>query len=175
MWYNNELNFEFRRTWKNRGYLYVGDLINEDGSFFSKQDFTVRNLQINFLDYFRIKQKITHYIDNMEKIAPIQGPQLPRLLFEIGMMQKGCGRIYNKLMNYNTGILIDVKNKWEMALNEEIPYDTIEHAFKGISKIESGAYQKYFQFKLLHSRIITNEKLHNMGISDTKMCKKLPY
>ena len=74
-------------------------------------------------------------------------------------------------MNYNTSILIDVKNKWEMALNEEIPYDTIEHAFKGISKLESGAYQKYFQFKLLHSRIITNEKLHNMGISDTKMCK----
>ena len=50
LWYNNELNFEFRRTWKNRGYLYVGDLINEDGYFFSKQDFTERNFQINFLD-----------------------------------------------------------------------------------------------------------------------------
>ena len=63
---------------------------------------------------------------------------------------------------------MDVKTKWEMALNEEIPYDTEEHASKEISKIESGAYQKYFQFKLLHSRIITNEKLHNMGISDNQ-------
>ena len=107
----------------------------------------------------------------MGKIAPTQGPQLPGLIFEICMMQKGCGRIYNKLMNSNTGILMDVKTKWEMALNEEIPYDTVQHASKKISKIESGAYQKYFQFKLLHNRIITNEKLHNMGISDTKMCK----
>ena len=90
------------------------------------------------------------------------------------MTQKGCGRIYNKLMSYNTGILIEVKNKWENALNEEIHYDTIEVAFKEISNIESGTYQKYFQFKLLHSRIITNEKLYNMGISTTKICKNCP-
>ena len=51
----------------------------------------------------------------MEKQATIQGPRIPRLLYEIGMTQKGCGRVYNKLMNYGTGILIEVKNKWENA------------------------------------------------------------
>ena len=79
--------------------------------------------------------------------------------------------MYNKLMNYNTGILIEVKNKWENALNEEIPYNIIEYAFKEISNIDSGTYTKYFQFKLLHSRIITNEKLYTMNISSTNMCK----
>ena len=174
LWYNSELNFDFRRTWKNRGYLFVGDLINENGELFSKQELKERNLRINFLDYFRVKQKLNSYIENIEKKTPLQGPQIPRLSFEIGMIQKGCGRVYNKLMNNNTVILIEVKNKWENALNEEVPYNTIEHAFKEISNKESGTYQKYFQFKLLHSRIITNEKLYNMNISSTKMCKTCP-
>ena len=107
----------------------------------------------------------------MEKKAPIKGPQIARILFEIGMTQKGCGRVYNKLMAFDTGILIEVKNKWENALNEEVSYTIIENSFKEISNIKTGSYQKYFQFKLLHSRIITNEKLFNMNLSCTKMCK----
>ena len=77
------------------------------------------------LKYFRLKQKLNSYFKNIENKKPLQGPQIPRLLFEIGTIQKGCGRVYNKLMNYNTGILIVVKNKWENALNEEVHYNTI--------------------------------------------------
>ena len=115
-------------------------MINKNGELFSKQELKERNLQINFLDYFRLKQKINRYFENMEKKMPLQGPQIPRLLFEIGTIQKGCDRVYNKLMNYNTGILIEVKNKWENALNEEIPYNTIEYAFKEMSNIVSRTY-----------------------------------
>ena len=171
LWYNGELDFGFRQSWKNKGYMVVGDILNQKGELFTKKELEEKDLKINFLDYFRIKQKINGYIENFEKVAPIQGPQIPRVLFKIGMTQTGCGRVYNKLMDFDTGILIEVKNKWENTLNEEIPYKTIENAFKEISKIKTGSYQKYFQFKLLHNRIITNETLFIMNLSETKMCK----
>ena len=50
-------------------------------------------------------------------------------------------------------------------------YDIIENAFKQLTKMKTSAYYKYFQFKFLHSRTVTNEKLYKMGISDTKFCK----
>ena len=74
-------------------------------------------------------------------------------------------------MNYCTGTLKEVKDKWEKALNDDLSYKIIENAFKNISTIKSGAYHRYFQFKLLHNRIITNKKLYKMKISDSMMCK----
>ena len=47
------------------------------------------------------------------------GPYLPRILFDVGLANKGCNRTYNKLMVYNSNIIIEVKNKWERVLNEE--------------------------------------------------------
>ena len=43
-------------------------------------------------------------------------------------------------------------------------------SFVAIPKMIEGPYQKYFQFRLLHSRIVTNKKLHTIKSSDTKTC-----
>ena len=61
-------------------------------------------------------------------------------------------------------MLKDIKEKWENILNNDLSYDTIENAFKEITHMKTGAYQKYFQYKLLHNRTITNEKLHKMEL-----------
>ena len=73
-------------------------------------------------------------------------------------------------MSYNITIISNVKEKWEQTLNEEIPFNTIEKALTNLSKMEESAYQKYLQFKLLHSRRITNEKLYTINISDSNLC-----
>ena len=102
------------------------------------------------------------------------GPCLPRILFEIGLVEKGCNRTYNKLMGYDQNILIQVKDKWEQTLNEEVKMDVVERSFNQIPKHNEGAYFKYFQFKLLHSRTVTNVKLHKMKLTDTttwKICQ----
>ena len=63
------------------------------------------------------------------------------------------------MMTYSTNILRDVKDKWEMTLNEDLLHNIIEDAFKEVTNMNTGAYQKYFQFKLLHNSTITNKKL----------------
>ena len=52
-----------------------------------------------------------------------------------------------------------------------ISYKIIEQAFKDIPKLKEGAYQKYIQFKLLHSRTAVNKKLHMMNLIDTNKCQ----
>ena len=74
-------------------------------------------------------------------------------------------------MKYDTNIIRDVKDKRENALNEDISYDTFKNAFKTIPNLEEGAYYKYFQFKLLHSRLVTNEKLYTTKISEQQYIK----
>ena len=74
-------------------------------------------------------------------------------------------------MNFDYKIIQNVKQKWEEVLNDEITYLTVENAFRDISKMKESAYYKYLQFKLLHSRTITNTKLVVMNISDSNICK----
>ena len=59
---------------------------------------------------------------------------------------------------------------WEQILNEDISYKIIETAFKEIPKLNENAYQKYFQFKLLHTRTATNDILMKMKIKDSNKC-----
>ena len=73
-------------------------------------------------------------------------------------------------MNYNDNVIKEIKEKWERNLNEEIDYNVIENAFKEIPKMNENAYQKYLQFKLLHLRTATNEKLFKMNIKNTNIC-----
>ena len=74
------------------------------------------------------------------------------------MAEKGCSRIYNKIMAYDGSLLKEIKEKWERMLNNNLTYDLIETAFKKLTKWKIGPYQKYFQFKFIHNRTITREK-----------------
>ena len=56
-------------------------------------------------------------------------------------------------------------------LNDNLTYDLIETAFKKLTKMKIGPYQKYFQFKFIHNRTITREKLFRMDIEDSNICK----
>ena len=102
----------------------------------------------------------------------MSGPYLPLLLFKIGYNIKGCSRIYNVMMNFNQNSIIEIQEKWEEILNEEIPYRVIEKSFIQLHQMKEGSFTKYVQFKMLHRRIVTNKKLYKMGMSENSNC---PY
>ena len=108
-------------------------------------------------------------MQNIDKTDLTIGPHLPRIFFETGITQKGCSGTYKKLMDWDYNIIQDVKQKWEEVLNDDIPYLIVENAFKYVTKMKESAYYKYLQFKMLHSRTITNEKLY-MKISESNIC-----
>ena len=169
LWYNSRLEFQYRRDWEKKGYKVLGDILDEEGTLLSSIELVNRGMKINFLDYFNLKKKITDLQITQQTVE--HGPYIPRILFEIGMGEKGCSKIYNKLMSYNGNLLKEIQEKWECTLNDHLTYEIVEHAFKKLTKMKTGPYQKYFQFKFLHNRTITREKLFRMEISDSNICK----
>ena len=75
-------------------------------------------------------------------------------------------------MDYNQNIITDIKNKWDLSLSDDIPVETIMKSFTLLHKMKEGSFAKYLQFKMLHMRIVTNKKLHIMGIRNDSQC---PY
>ena len=127
-------------------------------------------ININFLDYHKFYLSVKKLRNENEIYIKVSGPYLPRIMFEIGVNSKGCSRTYNNLMTYNGNIIKEVKEKWEQVINEDIEYRIIENAFKNIPKLKESAYQKYMQFKLLHSRTAVNKKLHTMKLIYSNEC-----
>ena len=123
------------------------------------EELNEKGLKIHFLDYENLRFNFNNMTQNLVLINPIIGPHLPRQLYEIGLAQTGCSGTYRRLMSFDYKIIQNVKQKWEEVLNDEITYLTVEKAFRDISKMKESAYYKYLQFKLLHSRTITNALL----------------
>ena len=170
LWHNSLIYIEYRLDWEGKGYHTLNDILNDEGELKTREEMNEASLNIHFLDYFRLNQSVNKLIQKNETHNKISGPCLPRIVFEIGLNDKGCSKTYNKLMEYNGNIIKEVKEKWEEVLNEDIRYKTIQTAFKVLPTLKVSAYQKYLQFKLLHSRTAISEKLYNMKISETNLC-----
>ena len=170
LWHNSAINIEYRKKWEEKGIMLINDVLNDEGGILTIEALKSKDLYMHFLDYSRLKLSIIKILEIDGQYKKLPGPFFPRILFEVGLAQKGCGRIYNRLMNFNGSIIKEVKEKWETVLNEEIDYKIIENAFIDMKKNPGSAYQKYFQFKLLHSRTAIRDKLYIMKLIDTNLC-----
>ena len=142
LWRNSVMNIEYRRKWENKGILIINDILNEEGEILTLEELKIKDLYMHFLDYSKLKFSIKKVLQIDGEYTKLHGPFLLRILFEVGVADKGCGRIYNRLMTNNGNILKEVKEKWEAVLNEEINYKTVEKAFTELTKCKGSAYQK---------------------------------
>ena len=109
LWYNGILNFEYRKEWERKGYVLISDILNDEGMLLTLNEMRERGLRIIFLDYHRLDKRLKDLTQGVIIGKKSLGPHIPRLLFEIGINNKGCNRTYNKLMTYNANIIVEVK------------------------------------------------------------------
>ena len=171
LWFNSGISISFNNNWYQKGYTKLIDILDINGDLLSREDMLERGLIINFLSYEKIRYDIS-LLPLIEKKSDMHGPYIPYMLFIIGFNMTGCAKIYNLLMDFDQNIIQQVQNKWEEILTEDISYQMVKKAFMDIGKMKEGPYTKYLQFKMLHRRIFTNKKLHNIGIIDSSKC---PY
>ena len=170
LWFNSEINIAYKKEWYIKGYTKLSDILDEEGKLLSNVMMTSNGLKLNFLEYEKLRFDISKIVVRHTK--KMNGPYIPILLLKTGFNMKGCSQIYNTMMNQNQNLVIETQQKWELTLNEEIPYHIVERSFKQISKMKEGSFTRYLQFRLLHNRIVTNKKLYAMGLSETSNC---PY
>ena len=120
LWYNTLINIEYRKDWECKGYHIVDDIISDNGFILTENELKDRGLNINFLDYAKLKYSIKRLEIKTEFYNKHTGSRLPGILFYIGLTSKGCNKTYNRLMKYDGNVIKEVKEKWDEHLNEDI-------------------------------------------------------
>ena len=133
LWFNSDINIGFKREWLEKGYTKLNDILDENGNLLSNNDMTTNGLKLNFLEYERLRFDISK-IDLHQEANKMFGPYIPILLLKTGFNMKGCSQTYNLILNTNQNLVIETQHKWELTLNEEIPYHIVEKSFKQIQK-----------------------------------------
>ena len=70
VWYNITLAFQYRKDRANTGYWLIKDLLDEEGRLLALDEFVVRGLKLNYLDYITLKlnfQKTKVTFQDMEQ------------------------------------------------------------------------------------------------------------
>ena len=169
LWHNSRINLQYRREWADRGFLHIGDIVETHCELLPNRDMQARGLFLNFVEYFSLKQKINILnLSGRFMKTDCCGPAIPNIMIKI----KGSSNIYNELCAHDDNVIQEVRNKWSNVLNIDIPLSTVGKAFRNIRIGPVSLYTKYIQFKLLHSRIVTNKKLYGMGLILSNLC---PY
>ena len=169
LWYNSRISINFRKDWLKKGYYNLSDILDRDGKILILEEMLQRGLNINFLEYEKTEKDISN-LNLIHHNNVKLGPYLPYLLFKIGHDEKECSKSYNLLLSTNFNIILNLQEKWENILTEEISTETIMNSFKSIHRMREDSFTRYLQFRILHKRVFTNKNLFDMGIKDNNLC-----
>ena len=132
------------------------DIVNVKGHLLSMHNLGRSGFLCYFIEYNAL-QKSAKKLGNLF-ITKTVGPNLP-LLLSLVSKEKGCSRIYERLMSRNRNILSECAEKCPESLLEEIPEVSLSQSFQKIHKDCNCTYFRYLQSRLLHRRVFINERL----------------
>ena len=116
LWYNHNIKVGgvtiYYKSWYDKGILFLNDLFDTDGNFFSLEKFQdTYSLQTNFLQYQGVINSVRNYLADLRfqpypnKITlPVRSLYLCNILKD----KKGCRTIYNSFVT-NTHIPKSIK------------------------------------------------------------------
>ena len=172
LWLHDSFKLPIKREWIEKGINSIADFLSPTKTTLTMENFTeYHGVKTNFLEYHGICLKIKKFLEF--KDVPLRFETLPRnstLNMLVNLNTKGCSRLYSKVKNSDTHILDTLVDKW--AENSDVVTDTISisRSFQKHHLNYKDTYLKYLQFRTLHHRFYTNEKLFKMGILQSDLC-----
>ena len=172
LWLHDSFKLPIKREWNEKGINSIADFLGPTKTTLSMEEFTeYHGVKTNFLEYNGICFKIKKILEFKE--VPLRFETLPRnstLNMLVNLNTKGCSRLYSKVKNSDTHILDTLVEKW--AENTDIVTDAISvsRSFHKHHLNYKDTYLKYLQFRTLHHRFYTNEKLFFMGLVQSNLC-----
>ena len=171
LWLNHILQIPIKRSWKERGINIVNDVLDNNRQNMSLEDFqTTYNIQTNFLEYGAFCWKICNY---MRRSVFIDGttvyPCNSYLNVILSKDKKGVSNIYKQLLGKNDNIITNACTKWSDKISSRIDFFSMRKSFNKIQMVDD-VYLRYIQFRTLHRRFYTNDKLFKMKIKESSLC-----
>ena len=161
LWFNPEFRFQLRREWLNKGITMVSDLLSSNNVVISNEELEkTYSIKVNFIDYHSIKATINDYLSWKEKSLQLESfPRNSALNKLINLDNKGCAKLYKLLKGPNTHIIDNISNIWENKCDIHLATFDISTSFNLHHACHNDTYLKYIQFRTIHKRFYTNDKL----------------
>ena len=86
------------------------------------------------------------------------------------MDNKGVSNLYRTLNKKGNQIIGEIHQKWEEKTTLNLVNIDSTRSFVYHNSIFTDCYLKYTQFRTLHRRYYTNDKLYKMGIKNNDRC-----
>ena len=176
IWYNDNIRVGkktmYYRHWVKNGVLFVNDLIKENGTFLSLDEFRkIYNIRTNFLEYGAIinalKKSCNHCLKNNNKQA--QRPFKPYNFKFITLDIKGSRRLYDSLIS-SKEVKRKFIDKWESKLDISYTFKKWSVIFLIPFKCTVDTKLRWFQFRLTHRILGVNSFLEKIGRKDSNLC-----
>ena len=126
---------------------------------------------MNFLEYGKITAVLKKHFE--WKDIPETREPFPKNSFLntiLHMDKKGVSNLYRILKKKGNQIIGEIHHKWEEKTTLRLDNIDITRSFVYHNSIFTDCYLKYTQFRTLHRRFYTNDKLFKMGIKKSDRC-----
>ena len=173
IWYSPTFRLQIRRDWKEKGIMIISHCIDFLTVPLSLEELNKNNdIKINFLDYGKITSLIkTHF--EWKDIPDTREPQARNSFLNtiLSIDKKGVANLYCSLHQKGNKIVGALSCKWEEKAQLNFSSNEISKSFLLRHTTFKDCYLRYTQFRSLHRRFYTNEKLCIMGHKNvTNVC-----
>ena len=169
LWLHESFKTPIKREWLDKGINSIADFLGPTKVTLTMDQFVEHHrVKTNFLEYNNICFKIKKNLEWKE--VPLRFETLPRnstLNMLVNLNTKGCSRLYSKIKGSNSNILDSIVEKWSAIDTDSL---SLSRSFSKHHIHYKDTYLKYLQFRTLHHRFYTNEKLLVMGLVQSDLC-----
>ena len=174
IWYNPLISSipMFLPIWYNRGITMVGDIVNSSLCMLELVDIERKfNFTINFLEYFRVRHLVNKFVlaHKREDYCSIESPPyIPKNICFLILNKSGTRGIYNKINKIDCEM--DFQRKWHSDIDLELNRKSWQQKFRICFKTVQNQALIWFQYRILHRILGTQNNLCKMGISKSSTC-----
>ena len=172
IWLNPTFSIPIKRQWFKKGITTIADFLGDMNVILPMDVFMKRyNVTMNFVEYQHVSLKIRNFLE--WKDVPLYTEEAPRnssLNIFLNQSKKGVSRIYSQMKQSNNHILETASQKWSSIVEFDLDSFELGRSFHKHHSIYKDTYLKYIQFRTLHHRFFTNEKLFKMGKKKSNLC-----
>ena len=172
IWLNPVFSVPINRQWFKNGISTVSDFLGTMNVILPMDKFMeIHGVKTNFLDYHFITAKIKSFIEWKDlPLSEEDAPKNSALNTFLNQTKKGVSKIYSQMKTSSSHVLDTAVAKWCENTDFNLNSFEIGRSFHKHHLLYKDTYLKYIQFRTLHHRFYTNEKLFKMGLKKSGLC-----
>ena len=131
------------------------------------------DIQVNLFNYYRVRGLLKKFLEQhtREKDFSFTRPYIPNNINILLKRKKGSRPFYIEQIKQLSDSPPLCVGFWNRNLNIEINDKIWTNVFNACFYVVSDNYMKWFQYKILHNILGTNNYLYKLKLSTTNMCR----